>query len=1102
MRILQAYGAGTNERGGVSIPSPRPEFAQKEPTNSQARPDFSSYFFPIPCSSWPLFAMKAAYKVDAQNLHLASKGVVASMALAASDPTFAARAARARVMPKPNAEVRIHVLGYLPHAAGGHTYPMLMSFVITEHALPENELCPLGNSAIQNARAVAARHLPRKSGLFMRSTNLQVEFLTHINYAFALIGEDYRVAAMNSFDHELYRRTIALKKRNRALKVSIAIGGWAVSGPPFSNMARTPARRAVFIQSVVDLLNTYGFDGVDLDWEYPVSPDRDGAPEDRENYVHLVKELRRALGPSAEISVAIPASFWYLQHFDVAGMAPHINWFNIMSYDIHGTWDGDSEWTEALVQPHTNLTEIDDGLNLLWRSGIDPSQVVLGLGFYGRSFTLEDPACTSPMCPFSGGAEPGSCIGTSGVLSNAEIREIMDRTGVTPEFDPIAGVKWISWEGQWVSYDDDLDERGSPNLRALATADTNFPAILRDVPGGIFLGARRIAALNEQTEAGLFASTNCMPFLFLNQTVILTNCSQVPVCPPGFKKLTEATGYVSFSPASLSELTWRSHWSFLDQTAGSCPSLRNPTGNICDWVGTPLFCNGPDSQGGCPAGSVHLASNNRPPDAVLTASPLLLPRPCDEFDAGGMLLAGGAAGSLYSDRLPGFQRRRQFELMEENEVDEPLSGVGDFASCHQRRGLEYGVAGAIGITAYIIEGIWADGDKALDFVPDTVTTCTNTTTVHTTTTTSTTVTRTCDASKWPQACHHYNSVARNMWASSQNPANGQNELLCPHIKPTSRRSLPDMWNVQHEGWKSWLPKAPPGVRRGCERDEFPFIRFYGYPGITTQYLRVLPGPQNGAAGIVLVQRVCSNTMPSTVSTKDITADPSQNCYLTIETKRTQIVLSISYSNWDDDWDNTVIWDDMLRQNECLPSLNFNDQGFALMTDDPWYTTGSGSAGVPYDYRLEPPLSVIQGVTPHRVVNSNIRFSEEDGLGIVEDRNSSRKATPEELMEHLGILPCLSPNCRDEKAALGLDEDGNPVPRHNEATATTAPSTESALAVEGYEPGGFSTLPLPSRQTIRPEVMAEVTDVAGETLAPEPTDHLGCRRCTFVGEERD
>ena len=57
----------------------------------------------------------------------------------------------------------------------------------------------------------------------------------------------------------------------------------------------------------------------------------------------------------------------------------------MMSYDLHGTWDSTNKWIGPIVQAHTNLTEIDNALELLWRNDIDPKQVTLGLGFYGRS---------------------------------------------------------------------------------------------------------------------------------------------------------------------------------------------------------------------------------------------------------------------------------------------------------------------------------------------------------------------------------------------------------------------------------------------------------------------------------------------------------------------------------------------------------------------------------------------------------------------------------------------------------------------------------------------------------------------------------------------
>ena len=66
------------------------------------------------------------------------------------------------------------------------------------------------------------------------------------------------------------------------------------------------------------------------------------------------------------------------------------------------------------VLAHSNLTEIKLAVELFWRAGIQPSKLALGFGFYGRAFTLADPTCTKPGCPFSGGAKPGICTGTSG----------------------------------------------------------------------------------------------------------------------------------------------------------------------------------------------------------------------------------------------------------------------------------------------------------------------------------------------------------------------------------------------------------------------------------------------------------------------------------------------------------------------------------------------------------------------------------------------------------------------------------------------------------------------------------------------------------------
>lgn len=222
-------------------------------------------------------------------------------------------------------------------------------------------------------------------------------------------------------------------------------------------MAASRETRQIFIASVQSFLRVFGFDGIDIDWEYPVAPDRGGIPADFINYVTFLSELRSALGTDTGISITIPSAYWYMRGFDLAGLAPYVDWFNFMSYDLHGTWDGDNPNVAKVINPHTNLTEISLGLDLLWRNQIDPAKVLLGLGFYGRSFTLSDPSCTTPgVCGFSTGGVAGPCTSTSGILSDYEMSDILASQLPAVQYDAIAGVNWMTFDqNQWVSYDDE-----------------------------------------------------------------------------------------------------------------------------------------------------------------------------------------------------------------------------------------------------------------------------------------------------------------------------------------------------------------------------------------------------------------------------------------------------------------------------------------------------------------------------------------------------------------------------------------------------------------------------------------------------------------------
>lgn len=119
-----------------------------------------------------------------------------------------------------------------------------------------------------------------------------------------------------------------------------------------------------------------------------------------------------------------------------------------------GLWDRNVTSIGAYALAHTNLTEINMGLELLWRNNVNPARVVMGLGFYGRSYTMADPGCMTAGCPFADPARPGRCTGQEGILAGYEINDII-KNGGKVSFDKEAAVKIVTWNNdQWVSWDD------------------------------------------------------------------------------------------------------------------------------------------------------------------------------------------------------------------------------------------------------------------------------------------------------------------------------------------------------------------------------------------------------------------------------------------------------------------------------------------------------------------------------------------------------------------------------------------------------------------------------------------------------------------------
>nr|POE90695.1 killer toxin subunits alpha/beta [Quercus suber] len=210
--------------------------------------------------------------------------------------------------------------------------------------------------------------------------------MTHINLAFVNIGSDFKLVD-DPAQGDIINRVTHLKDQFPGLRVNIAVGGWNFNDPPtqhiFSDLVSTYDNQMTFINSVSSFLTKYGLDGIDIDWEYPVANDRGGRKADFTNFDTMLARLRESFdqsNPGYEISITLPSSYWYLRGFDLSNLQRSVDYFNAMTYDLHGMWDQHNRFTGPYLKGHTNITEIEQGLDLLWRNGVDSKKVVMGFG--------------------------------------------------------------------------------------------------------------------------------------------------------------------------------------------------------------------------------------------------------------------------------------------------------------------------------------------------------------------------------------------------------------------------------------------------------------------------------------------------------------------------------------------------------------------------------------------------------------------------------------------------------------------------------------------------------------------------------------------------
>jgi chitinase len=260
-------------------------------------------------------------------------------------------------------------------------------------------------SALAAAPPIAAYYDGR-----MPVSKIPADKLTDVIYAFAEPNDNLLCRKPTVKQKKAFAELRHLRKSHPHLRLLVSIGGWNAA-PQFSDIALSKASRTAFARSCIKrYIVQQGFDGIDLDWEFPVhGGTNQSRPADRAHATKLVDAFRRQLDELGDLhtrhfllTIATPAGRWQkggayavTDSYNLAAIEPNVDWFNVMTYDMNNIFSPVSGFNTPLKANPDDPTpksarkwdNLEAAVAFYQAHGVPADKIMLGFAFYGRGFT-------------------------------------------------------------------------------------------------------------------------------------------------------------------------------------------------------------------------------------------------------------------------------------------------------------------------------------------------------------------------------------------------------------------------------------------------------------------------------------------------------------------------------------------------------------------------------------------------------------------------------------------------------------------------------------------------------------------------------------------
>ncbi|XP_062559642.1 acidic mammalian chitinase-like isoform X3 [Armigeres subalbatus] len=311
----------------------------------------------------------------------------------------------------------------------------------------------------------------RKGNGLVAVTDLQPGMCTHMVYQYIRLTT-YGTIYTTETDTAELQQFVNLRNNSPGLKIIASIGGTLQTSSSLSTLMNTVSLRNAVVTAIVNLVNEYGLDGIDFYWMYPVLIG--GIPEDRDNFVTLLGQLKEGLGAIGKlltISVA-PTKDFFWSSYNVPEISSRVDYVNVMAFDLRAYWTFKTGHSAPAYQATSEASDFEKELNVDsilkgWiNAGLSSSKIILGVSTEGHSFKLASSVSTGVQATAVGAGTNGEYTQKIGVLSYLETCELVKAGGWTSVWDNVQKAHYAYKDKEWISYESTASLEAKLNLAA------------------------------------------------------------------------------------------------------------------------------------------------------------------------------------------------------------------------------------------------------------------------------------------------------------------------------------------------------------------------------------------------------------------------------------------------------------------------------------------------------------------------------------------------------------------------------------------------------------------------------------------------------------